>query len=105
MSALHGRWPPGKSEAPPLGGGASESGFRGQRETFQEDTNCNLSFQGPRPIGEVADQLLLDAAEQRLERLAKRFPPLSGGARIDTTREAETLAALIRNLRGEGRAA
>jgi hypothetical protein len=92
-------------EAPPLGGGDFEKRFDGQSKTFSKYTNCNVSFQGPRHIGELADTILLAAAEQRLERLAKRFPKLSPSARIDVRREAENLAALIRELRGDRRVA
>lgn len=68
-------------EAPPLGGGASESGFRRQRETFQEDSNFNVSLQGPRHIGEITAKMLLDTCEKQiLRQIEKLSNPAFGGS-------------------------
>lgn len=103
MGAIKTKWPPGNEAAPPGKGGAEGKGYKIYRK---QNNNKNPSeTQGPRHIGEIANGLLLEAAETRFEKLAKRLSRCRGADIIDIKREMFALAALIHDLRDGRRAA
>ena len=83
-----------KYEAPPDKGGDFEKRFRGQRKTFQEDSNFNVSFQGPRHIGEIAGKVFLEVCEKQILRQIEKLsnPAFGGSARVEAT---EYLSGLL----------
>jgi hypothetical protein len=101
--AIRTKWPPGNEAAPP---GKGEAEGEGNKTSCKRNYNKYLpENQGPRHIGEIANGILLEAAEVRFEKLAKHLLHCRGPALIDIKRELFTLATLIDELRGDRRAA
>ena len=89
-----------KSEAPPGKGGTPEnySGFAAAEWDNAEDNRGTLHGQQPRPIDEIAADILIAGAEQRTERLLQRLPRLHGAALIDAKAQIKTLTQLVDDL-------
>jgi hypothetical protein len=96
--AIRTKWPPGNEAAPP---GKGEAEGEGNKTSCKRNYNKYLpENQGPRHIGEIANGILLEAAETRFEKLAKRLSRRRGAEVIDIKREMVGLATLIDGLRG-----
>lgn len=88
-------------EAPPVGR-ASEKRFDGQSKTFSEHSDEPRSSQGPRPIGEIAAKVFLDACESQILRQIEKLsnPAFGGSARVEARKYLAGLTVAYKEAAG-----